>query len=59
MGSRSSCYASFMESRSALGIDGIVLKELTNNHWGGGKSGGPQIWVFFVLHRPFRRPSSV
>jgi hypothetical protein len=42
MGSRSSCYASFMESRPALGIDGIVLKELTNNHWGGGKSGGPQ-----------------
>jgi hypothetical protein len=26
----------------ALGIDGIVLKELTNNHWGDGKSGGPQ-----------------
>jgi hypothetical protein len=42
MGSRGSCYVSFMESRPALGIDGIVLKELTNNHWGGGKSGGPQ-----------------
>jgi hypothetical protein len=43
MGSRSSCYVSVMESRPALGIDGIVLKFLTNNHWGGGvKSGGPQ-----------------
>jgi hypothetical protein len=42
MGSRGSCYVSFMESRPALGIDGIVLKELTNNHWGDGKSGGPQ-----------------
>jgi hypothetical protein len=42
MGSRRSGYVSFMESRPALGIDGIVLKLLTNNHWGGGKSGGPQ-----------------